>query len=86
MGKVTNFVLQGTDKFSVDPLTGVVRVALPIDRESQTGISDNEIRLGRGVFRQKWWQFPPHFLPEWLFFFVYFPRKVLGKDTQVIHY
>lgn len=39
------FGLEGTDKFSVDPLSGVVTVAQPIDRESQSGISDNEIRF-----------------------------------------
>jgi hypothetical protein len=36
--------VQGTEVFEVEPTTGVVRVARPIDRESQSGISDNEIR------------------------------------------
>ena len=36
--------MQGTDQFAVDTNTGVVTVTRPIDRESQTGISDNEIR------------------------------------------
>jgi hypothetical protein len=39
-----SFLLQGTDVFEVDPTTGVVTVAKPIDREAQSGISDNEIR------------------------------------------
>jgi hypothetical protein len=37
-------IVQGTEVFEVEPTTGVVRVARPIDRESQSGISDNEIR------------------------------------------
>ena len=43
-GSRVKYGLQGTDMFQVDPNTGVVRVTRPIDRESQTGISDNEIR------------------------------------------
>jgi len=39
------FGIEGTDKFLVDAVTGVVTVAQPIDRESQSGISDNEIRF-----------------------------------------
>ena len=44
-GSRVRFGIQGTDKFEVDPNTGVVTVALPIDRESQTEINNNEIRL-----------------------------------------
>ncbi len=43
-GSRVKYGLQGTDQFAVDPNTGVVTVTRPIDRESQTGISDNEIR------------------------------------------
>ena len=51
-GSRIKFGIQGTDKFVVDSSTGVVTVAQPIDRESQTGISDNEIRLVALLIRQ----------------------------------
>ena len=44
-GSQVMFGLEGTDMFKVDKITGAVTVALPIDRESQSGISDNEIRF-----------------------------------------
>ena len=44
-GSEVTFGIEGTDTFRVDPVTGVVTVAEPIDRESQSGISDNEIRF-----------------------------------------
>ena len=44
-GSEIEFGIEDTDTFRVDPKTGVVTVARPIDRESQSGISDNEIRF-----------------------------------------
>ena len=44
-GSEITFGIEGTDTFRVDSRTGVVTVANPIDRESQSGISDNEIRF-----------------------------------------
>lgn len=44
-GSQVTFGLKDTNMFQVDPTTGVVTVAQPIDRESQNGISDNEIRF-----------------------------------------
>ena len=44
-GSAVKFGLTGTDKLSVDPTTGEVRVEKPIDRESRADFNDNEIRL-----------------------------------------
>ena len=44
-GSPVSFAIEGTDTFRVDSSTGVVTVARAIDRESQSGISDNEIRF-----------------------------------------
>lgn len=44
-GSEVMFAIDGTDMFLVDETTGVVTVALSIDRESQSGINDNEIRF-----------------------------------------
>jgi hypothetical protein len=44
-GSAVKFDLKGTDKLSVDPTTGEVRVEKPIDRESRSDFNDNEIRL-----------------------------------------
>ena len=44
-GSPVSFGIEGTDTFRVDSTTGVVTVARAIDRESQKGISDNEIRF-----------------------------------------
>ena len=44
-GSAVKFDLTGTDKLSVDPTTGEVRVEKPIDRESRADFNDNEIRL-----------------------------------------
>ena len=44
-GSPITFGIEGTDRFEVDSITGVVTVARPIDREAQSGISDNEIRF-----------------------------------------
>ena len=54
-GSEVIFDLDGTDMFRVDKLSGIVTVAQPIDRESQSGISDNEIRFSviiRDVVRE----------------------------------
>ena len=51
-GSRVRFGLQGTDKFEVDPNSGVVTVALPIDRESQSEINNNEIRFVLEFFRK----------------------------------
>ena len=44
-GSPVSFAIEGTDTFRVDSDTGEVTVARAIDRESQSGISDNEIRF-----------------------------------------
>ena len=44
-GSEVRFGLEGTEVFRVDPVSGVVTVAQPIDREAQAGLSDNEIRF-----------------------------------------
>ncbi len=44
-GSAVKFDLTGTDKLSVDPTSGEVRVEKPIDRESRVDFNDNEIRL-----------------------------------------
>jgi hypothetical protein len=44
-GSAVKFGLTGTDKLSVDPTTGEVRVEKEIDRESRVDFNDNEIRL-----------------------------------------
>jgi hypothetical protein len=44
-GSAVKFGLKGTDKLSVDPTTGEVKVEKPIDRESRSDFNDNEIRL-----------------------------------------
>ena len=44
-GSAVRFGLKGTDKLSVDPASGEVRVEKPIDRESRADFNDNEIRL-----------------------------------------
>jgi hypothetical protein len=44
-GSKVTYGLKGTDKLSVDPVSGEVRVEKPIDRESRVDFNDNEIRL-----------------------------------------
>ena len=44
-GSKVTFGLKGTDKLSVNPETGEVKVEKPIDRESRVDFNDNEIRL-----------------------------------------
>ena len=44
-GSKVIFGLKGTDKLSVDPSSGEVKVEKPIDRESRSDFNDNEIRL-----------------------------------------
>jgi len=44
-GSRVTFGLKGTDKLSVDPSSGEVKVEKPIDRESRSDFNDNEIRL-----------------------------------------
>ena len=44
-GSEITFGIEDTDVFKVDNKTGGVTVARPIDREAQSGISDNEIRF-----------------------------------------
>ncbi len=44
-GSNVKFGLKGTDKLSVDPTTGEVKIVKLIDRESRSDFNDNEIRL-----------------------------------------
>jgi hypothetical protein len=44
-GSPVRFGLKGTDKLSVDPVSGEVRVEKLVDRESRVDFNDNEIRL-----------------------------------------
>ena len=44
-GSPVKYGIKGTDKFSVDPIDGKVRVIEAIDREARNDFNDNEIRL-----------------------------------------